>query len=64
VKNFLWDQSAFERYARAVIMGAAAAWNFWSIEGSLTKQGIVGSVCMGLAAMIGAGRKNPVKETP
>lgn len=63
IKRFLWDESAFERYFRALVIGAAAAWNFYSIEGSMTRQGIIGSVMMGLAAMIGAGQKNPPPPT-
>lgn len=58
LKKLLWDESAFTRYARALALGAASAWNYWSIEGSLTKQGIIGSVIIGFGGLMGAGEKN------
>ena len=53
VKRILWDESAFERYARALLMGAAI---YLGQAGDLPGWAV--SIGAALSVLIGAGEKN------
>jgi hypothetical protein len=69
LKRLLWDESAFERYARlfllsggAGLMSMATSWQlpdwFWQIATRETWMLVAGAM-LGVGGLIGAGEKNP-----
>lgn len=60
-RRLLWDESAFTRYTRALLLAAAGAWQSWSIEGEVTSAAIIGACVMGFAGLMGAGDRNEGK---
>ena len=55
LKRLVYDESAFERYARAAILGLAGL----AATGSLELPHWATAALMTLAGLIGAGDKNP-----
>lgn len=53
-KRILWDESAFERYARAAVMAFAV---YATSEGWISKE--LGALLAGGGLLIPAGQKNP-----
>lgn len=60
LKRLLWDEAAFERYARFVLLGVAGL----AVTGDLPAwvPSWVVALLMALAGLIGAGDKNEAKS--
>jgi hypothetical protein len=71
LRRLLWDESAFERYARLVLIGVGTYINANTVTGylpqwcydhiSIPTLVTIGSALTGLGALIGAGDKNETK---
>ena len=58
LKRLLWDESAFTRYARGLLLGGSAAWMAWQINGYLDTEMVLGAMGLGLGGLMGAGDRH------
>lgn len=59
LKRFLFDETAFKRLGRGLLLAAGSLWAIYQVDGQLTWRTALSGLAAFLAGAIGVGEPNP-----